>query len=784
MIVKASIHVTGIVQGVGFRPFVYQIAKSLGLVGYVLNLGDAGVRIVVEGKRKTIDKLLNLVKSNPPSISRIETLDVEWDDTTEGYDDFVITKSTASRSKDSIPILPPDIAICSDCKKDLFDPSSRWHLYPFTSCAACGPRFSTITDLPYDRPYTTMVDFPLCDACNIGYTSPLDRRYHAQTTACAVCGPNYRMIDASGNRLSTDSLVVKTANLLSRGAIIALHGIGGTHIVTQTSDAGPILLLRERKRREFRPFAIMIRDLEALRNIAEPTDFEIGLMTSWRRPIVLVRKQLNGQAMDMFPQETFDAVSPGLDTIGVMMPYAPLHHLLFKELDELALVMTSANPTGVPMYIDSDVITRELNGIVDYFLVHNRRIHQRVDDSVMKVIHDSAPVFIRRSRGYVPEPLKMPGPWDSLNVMAVGPELKATGAVLKSSNVYMTQHIGDTDCVESIDFLSSALTHLLGFLGVKSVDAIACDLHPEFLSTEFAESISQEKNIPLFRVQHHHAHLASILVDHEFDYNTSIVCITTDGYGYGPDGNGWGGEILVGDSSKYRRTGGLKQQIIPGGDLSARYAVRPAIALLIDSLESDILLALLQGLKLSRNLQLTEESLSLLIETRDTRTNTITTTSTGRVLDAIAAVLGVCTENSYDGECPMKLESVAHDSGLRIEPEFIDSGNGMIDLDSSWLLLSIIDLLKQGAKRSEIAYAAQWHIGEALAEIACLTANQEEIEHIGFSGGVALNRIITKAILGVISEQGHTPLLHRRVPPGDGGISAGQIMIAAKSFMD
>jgi hydrogenase maturation protein HypF len=779
LIIRADIHVTGIVQGVGFRPFVYRVAKSLGLNGYVLNLGDAGVKIVVEGERKVIDGLILQVKENPPSISRIEILDVEWGNESEEFDDFVIAKSNTSRGDKAVPILPPDIAMCDDCKNDLFDPSSRWFEYPFTSCAACGPRFSTITDLPYDRPYTTMVDFPLCSTCNTGYTSPLDRRYHAQTTACATCGPTYQLVDATGSILSTSNPVVSAADLLSKGSIVALHGIGGTHIVTQTTDVRPIRKLRERKRRQYRPFAVMVRDLGSLRNIANPTKPEMDLISSWRRPIVLVRKRLDNRATDIIPEESFEEISPGLDTVGVMMPYAPLHHLLFNELDESTLVMTSANPTGVPMYVDPGVITHELSGIVDYYLIHNRRIHQRVDDSVLKLVDGASPTFIRRSRGYVPEPLQMAEPWNGISVMAVGPELKATGAILRTGNVYMTQHIGDTDRIESIEFLSHALNHLIGLLGVKSIDAVACDLHPEFLSTEFAETFVGERDIPLFRVQHHHAHLAAILVDHKLESNTSIVCITSDGYGYGPDGNGWGGEVLVGNSIGFKRAGGLESHVIPGGDLSAKYAARPAIALLEDHLKPETLLTLLEGTRLSKSSALTEESLSFLLKARDTMTNIVRTSSTGRVLDAMAAVLGVCSENSYDGECPMKLEAVSRDTDLRIKADFIDNENGAGDLDTSQSLLGLVDLLKQGAKRSELAYAAQWHIGEALAEVACRAANQEGIEYVGFSGGVALNRIITKSILNKLAEHGLKPLLHQRIPPGDGGISSGQIMVAA-----
>jgi hydrogenase maturation protein HypF len=597
---RAEIYVTGIVQGVGFRPFVYRVATDLSLVGFVLNLGDAGVQIVVEGKRSEIDDFLRKLRSSPPSISRIDSIDIEWGSVTDTFDSFLIKKSSTKRSTESAPEMPPDIAICEDCIGELRGPDSRWYQYPFTSCAACGPRYSTITSLPYDRPNTTMVDFPLCNVCNTGYTSPINRRYHAQTTACEICGPRYQLYDADGNLLQGTNCIDQAARLLEKNSVLALHGIGGTHLVTKTSDHRPIMVLRERKNRFQRPFAIMAKNADSVFRFSAPTENEMRVMKTWRRPIVLVRKRTG-----TIPQESLEEISPGLDTLGVMLPYAPLHHLLFDELDEEALVMTSANPTGVPMYINPQVITFELSGIADYFLLHNRRIHQRSDDSVIKFVGNDSPVFIRRARGYVPEPLAMDCS-PTLKVVAVGPEEKATGAVLKSKKVYMTQHIGDSDRVENIDFLRTSIDHLQFLLGVDEVDAIACDLHPEFLSTELAEELSSKMNAPLFRVQHHHAHLAGILVDNNMGLDTSIVCITADGYGYSPDGEGWGGDILVGNASEFVRRGGLKPSPFPGGDLSARYAARSLVGILGNRLPIERFLPTISGRPIASNKNLDE----------------------------------------------------------------------------------------------------------------------------------------------------------------------------------
>jgi hydrogenase maturation protein HypF len=770
---RAEIHVTGVVQGVGFRPFVYRVATDLSLVGFVLNLGDAGVQIVVEGKRSEIDDFLRQLHSSPPSISRIDSIDIEWGSATNTFDSFLIRKSSTKRSIASAPEMPPDIAICEDCIGELRSSNSRWYQYPFTSCAACGPRYSTITSLPYDRPNTTMVDFPLCNVCNTGYTSPLDRRYHAQTTACESCGPKYQLYDAVGKLVKGANCIEQTTRLLEKDAVLALHGIGGTHLVTKTSDYKAIRVLRERKNRFQRPFAIMARNPEVLFQFSAPTENELQLMKTWRRPIVLVKKHVGS-----LPQESLEEISPGLDTLGVMLPYAPLHHLLFDNLNEDALVMTSANPTGVPMYIDPAVITSELGGIADYFLLHNRRIHQRADDSVIKFVGSENPVFIRRARGYVPEPMVMDHIHPSTKIVAVGPELKSTGAVLKSKKIYMTQHIGDTDRVENIDFLRDSIDHLMFMLGIDDVDGYACDLHPEFLSTELAEHLSSETDKPLFRVQHHHAHLASMLVDHRLSLDTSIVCITADGYGYAPNGEGWGGDILLGNGTEFLRKGGLAPTLYPGGDLSARYATRSLIGILGNVAEEEDVLTVLSGSQISPDMTLSGETLALLLRARKQDVNVLRSTSIGRFLDAVAIALGICSENSYDGECPMKLEAHSSDSDLTIEPTFVSNGD-MIELNPVDSLTEILNLKRKGIVTPRIAYAAQRHIGQALANMACDIADAENIEYVGFSGGVALNRIITGAIVDVINSRAKKPLIHNKVPPGDAGVSAGQVAVAA-----
>ncbi len=781
---RAVIHVTGIVQGVGFRPFVYRVAKSLSLNGYVLNLGDAGVEIVVEGTEEKISKMITTIKTNLPSISRIDSLDIDWSSAQNEFTDFFIRKSSVERNDGAIPVLPPDIAICNDCIDDLFNPDSRWYHYGFTSCAACGPRFSTITDLPYDRPNTTMDDFPLCDTCNTGYTDPLDRRYHAQTTACESCGPRYQLLNKDAQILSAEDPIAAVAKLIDDGKIAALQGIAGTHIATKTSDSKPIETLRLRKERFQRPFAIMVRDLETLRKLVKISQVEERILTSWRRPIVLASRRFpNSNVLPVIQESVLDLIAPGLDSIGVMLPYAPMHHLLFAYSKEPALVMTSANPTGIPMYIDPKTIINELGDIADYFLLHNRRIHQRADDSVVKLTMDDNPVFIRRARGYVPEPLMFEGPWKASKVLGVGPEEKVTGALTKSGRVYMTQYIGDTDQVENIEFLSQAIDHMKHLLDISQLDGVACDLHPEFLSTNLAEKIAAEYDIPLFRVSHHHAHLSALMVDGLIPFNTNIVCITADGYGYGTDGNAWGGEILVGGFSDSERMGGLMVQKYTGGDLSAIYSSRPFIGILGDELESEKILQILGSSEISPGKQITPELLQVLLQASEQEINIVRSSSAGRVLDAVAVALGVANQNSYDGECPMKLEASARETDLRLKPEFVQSEYGPT-LDTTYLLRQIVELREKGVSRPELAYAAQWFLGQGLAEIACDVATDEGLIHVGFSGGVAVNRIITYAIVDHVRNRNLVPVLHSLIPPGDGGVSVGQVATAAARLVE
>jgi hydrogenase maturation protein HypF len=778
---RAEIHITGVVQGVGFRPFVYGLAKEFSLLGYVLNLGNAGVLMVLEGRRRDIETLIHELRSRAPPISRIDAIDVEWGDATDQFKEFTIERSVDSKKETPGLDMPPDVAMCEDCVTDLLTPRSRWHLYPFTSCSICGPRFSTITSLPYDRPNTTMDDFPLCNTCNTEYHDPTNRRYYAQTIACPECGPSYRLLNASGKVAEVSEPIATAAKSVKSGKIGAFQGISGTHLVTMTSKPKAIRELRERKKRLFRPFAIMVRDLETLRNQFSVSSQEIASLSSWERPIVLVKKrdssgktERDSSTAPEIADDCLDLISPGLDTVGVMLPYSGLHHLLFHYLDEPALVMTSANPTGVPMYIDPDVIVTELKGIADLFLVHNRRIEQRADDSVIKFLV-SGPVFIRRARGYVPGPIAVNGLSTETKVIAVGPEERATGAVLRMGRVYQTQHIGDTNRTENVDFLWDALSHIMKVLALTSYDAVACDLHPEFLSTEFARKIAAEQGVPVFPVQHHHAHLAALLADSGLPVDTTIACITIDGFGYAPGGESWGGDVLVGDALETSRAGGLKRQTFLGGDLSAIYSARALLGILGDSVDSSDISYLLGKAQIAPGVLATSSNLSILSEMRLRRVNLLQSTSAGRFLDAVSAALGLCFENSYDGECPMKLEAVARETDLRIKEYNLERST---ELDTTEPIREVLRLKRERFPTMDIAYAAQWYLGESLAALACAVSKEKGLKFVGVSGGVAVNRIVMQAIAKQVEREGLKLLAHRNVPPGDGGVSVGQVVVS------
>ena len=765
---RAFVNISGLVQGIGFRPFVYRIAGGNGLRGYVKNLGDAGVEIDVEGEKGSIEAFLVDLYDERPPIAVYTRVDVDWLEEKAGYSEFNIDMSDLGKRAVKLSIIPPDITVCPDCLEEMFNTSDRHYLYPFTCCAICGPRFTTITDLPYDRERTTMEMFPLCPDCDGEYWDPLDRRFNAQTICCPTCGPQMALYTNDGEFVEGDPLV-NAARLLEEGSIFAIKGIGGIHLAVNTTNDDSILTLRERRRKPGKPFALMSESLEAVEEFAHVGEKERELLTSYARPIVALKKR------DPFPLSGY--ISPGLHTVGVMLPYSGIHQILFHYLNEPSLVMTSANYPGEPMFTGNDIAFEKLRGVVDYLLLHDRVINVRCDDSVARMV-DGAPLFLRRSRGYVPMPLDLPFISDR-TVISVGPELTSTAALLKMNRCYLTQHLGDLESPESVAFLEEAIRHIVKVLRGGRADAVACDLYPRFLSRGVAEKLVDENDARLVEVQHHHAHLASVMADNELEPCEEAVGIICDGYGYGSDGEAWGGEILVGGYEGFKRAGHVERQPMPGGDLASVRSGRMLHGILYDSMPEEDLRHILTENHLDGYSHGAKE-VDIVFSQLEKRIYTPMTTSVGRLLDAVSCLLGVSSIRTYEGEGAMKLEAFAArgSPGAVSLPVEIMENQGSRVLKTTQMVKSVLDLMGK-TPRTDLAYGFQAAISEGLAEMAVRTAQSEGIKNVAFSGGVANNHMITETIRRRVEANGLKFLRHRRVPAGDGGVSLGQAVVAS-----
>ncbi|MGA2790497.1 MAG: carbamoyltransferase HypF [Candidatus Bathyarchaeia archaeon] len=750
----AIIIVTGIVQGVGFRPFIYRIAKRQELRGFVRNRADAVVEISVEGEKSRIDAFLHSLREEKPPLARLDSVQVEYPETELGLADFTIEKSSQERTK-SGSVIPPDIAICDDCLKELRSPGDRRHRYFFITCTNCGPRYTTIVGVPYDRPNTTLNQFPMCPKCRVEYTNPGDRRFHAQTIACPICGPKVTLLNNSGNPMDVVEPIREAGRLLSEGKTLALKGNGGFHLAASTLQDDPIERLRRSKERRSKPFAIMARSLDSILAFAEVRSCERELLESYVRPIVLLRRK------EPFPLSSL--ISPGLDTVGVMLPYTGMHYLIFDSTSDPALIMTSANAPNEPIITDNRKAIQRLGTVVDYFLVHDREIAQRADDSVIRFIGDE-PTPIRRSRGYAPVPIVLSNP-SKMRALAFGAELNVTACMTLDNKAYLTQHIGDTETVETAKFLEAAVAHLGRLIGFEP-ETIACDLHPKFTTTKIAERMSKEHNVPLRRIQHHHAHAGSLMAEHSLDAIVGIVC---DGFGLGYKNEAWGGEIFVCHASQVRRAAHLEEQPMVGADLATRYPARMAAGILRD--EPTIQAWLKAN---ASHLPHGESEIPIVMRQLD-RKDFIWTSSCGRVLDSIAAILGISYERTYEGEPAMKLEAYSRGGAdrLNIKPEI----DGEV-IKTTNMVHNIYDQ-KTKIALPDLAFSAHAYLGRALANAAITIAEEEGIKVVGFSGGVALNEIISLTIRKLVSDAGFRYVSNVAVPPGDGGVSFGQAYLAS-----
>ncbi|MBA2840542.1 hydrogenase maturation protein HypF [Methanococcus maripaludis] len=755
------IDVKGIVQGVGFRPFVYRIAKKNDLKGYVKNMGNY-VEIVVSGELNNINAFLSDLKLEKPPISKIDNISIEDMDKNlnEIYSDFTIKLSDTSEIEEEGTI-PPDISICDECLKEIMNKKDRRSNYAFTACTNCGPRFTVIEKLPYDRENTSMTDFPLCEKCIEEYKNPEDRRFHAQATCCDICGPELFITDNSGKMISKD--IDDAVKFLENGKILAIKGIGGTHLVCSINSDETILELRKRLNRPTQAFAVMSRE-EYLDLFSKINENELNAIKSAKKPIVALKKNESYE-------KYFSKHASNLNTIGVMLPYSGLHHLLFENTDQIAYIMTSANLPGLPMSINNDQILEKLGNIADYFLLHNRKIVNRCDDSVLKEINGKMEL-LRRSRGFAPEPVEVNYKKiknNSKNILALGPELNSVACLVKNNKFYLTQYIGNTGKYETFNYLKDAVENLIKITNTNKINAIVCDLHPSFNSTLLAKELGEKYGIPVTQVQHHESHCYSLMGDSDTFENN--VTIAIDGLGYGNDGNIWGGEVFLFKEGKIERTGHLEEQIQPGADLASKYPLR-MLASILNKANLNIFEIINEYNYFS------QKELKLIGFQLEKNINVSKTTSTGRILDSISALVSLCFERTYDGEPSIRLEALANEyTGKISEIEKLVEKSIKIEnniLNTTSLVTKSLEMLNNDEKIEKIAYFIHIALADGLSKIAIETAKKQGIEYIGLTGGVSYNKIISERIVENIKKESLKPLIHERIPNGDGGISFGQ----------
>ena len=747
----------GVVQGVGFRPFVYTLATGLGLTGHVGNDLD-GVFVEVEGPAAAVGEFLTRLERDAPPLARIERVTTTAIAPRRSAS-FAIAASRRGQGEAGRrrTLVSADTATCADCLRELSDPADRRFGYPFINCTNCGPRFTIVRDVPYDRPLTTMAPFAMCEPCAAEYHDPADRRFHAQPTCCPACGPRLALRDPAGNILAGDPLA-QAAKLLGQGLVLAVKGLGGYHLAADAACQEAVARLRARKHREDKPFAVMAADLAAARRLAEVDAAAADLLTSPARPIVLLPRRPEAPVAA--------ATAPGNRQLGIMLPYTPLHHLLLAALAATgtqSMVLTSGNVSDEPIvYRDEEVLER-LAGIADAFLTHDRAIHIRTDDSVARAFR-GRPALLRRSRGYVPEPVTVASGFPR-PVLACGAELKNTFALARGRHVFVSHHIGDLENAETLRSFTEGIEHFRRLFDVDP-QVVAHDLHPEYLSTKYAVELAETSPVTLQPVQHHHAHIASCLADNGED--GPVIGVAFDGTGYGTDGTIWGGEFLAADLATFERGGHLAPVPMPGGAAAIRQPWRMAAAYLTRSPPPD-------DLDVARRNQ---ASWPAIVSMARRGVNSPPTSSAGRLFDAAAAILGVRDAINYEGQAAVELEQLADPAEAGAYPAGLEAGHPF-QARGADLLQGVIDDLTSGVPAPVIA--ARFHHGvAALIEAGCLAMRDRYgLGAVALSGGVFQNLLLLHATVSRLQARGFRVLLHSRVPCNDGGISLGQAAVAA-----
>ena len=739
-------------QGVGFRPFVYRLAVKHNLSGYVLNT-SSHVELEIEGPPEALDAFLHDLTTETPVLAYLREVVAE-DVLPLGEQSFSILASHYSGP--TAAVIPADVALCPDCAAEIKNPQDRRFLYPFTNCTNCGPRFTIIKNVPYDRAHTTMAAFTMCEACRMEYQNPLDRRFHAEPTACPVCGPKL-WLEYQGQRYDCDALA-KTGELFRAGKIVAVKGLGGFHLACDARQDAAVELLRQRKGRQDKPFAVMVRDLEVAAQIAELTEVEKNLLTSPSSPIVLVRRRAGA--------DLAAGLAPGNTYLGLMLPYTPLHLLLLQHSPPV-LVMTSGNRSEEPLAFANDEARRTLGELADAFLLHNRDIQVPCDDSVVRPVADHAPIILRRARGYVPGAIALPltCPQD---ILGVGAQDKNTFCLAWDQSALLSQHIGDLDTIETLDYYRLAVEHFKE-LSQRRPQVVAHDLHPAYLSTHYARELT---DVRLIGVQHHHAHLAACLAEN--GRTERCLGLAFDGTGYGPDGTIWGGEILVADLTGYRRVGHFAPVWLPGGETAVRHPGKMALSYLYAAYGEA---AKNKAAQLSLKFSSLEEQ--ILWRQLTTGWNSLSTTSAGRLFDAVAAALNICRQRTYEGQPALELEMAAAQPEDGFYPLELLPGKEPLVVDTISLFRQVVDDYLQGTAPERVAARFHESLVRACEQVCVSEREKSGLNLVALSGGVWQNGLLFTRCLERLTKAGFEVLSHQQAPPNDGGIALGQAAVAA-----
>jgi hydrogenase maturation protein HypF len=753
----SSIHVTGVVQGVGFRPFIYGLAQEYSLAGWVRNT-SAGVEIALDGSPLALESFTLGLRNRSPPLARIDQVRIEKTPP-GGFTTFEILPSYGA--PEGFQPISPDVGVCPDCLSELFDPHDRRFRYPFINCTNCGPRFTIITDIPYDRPSTTMTEFEMCSACRQEYEDPLDRRFHAQPVACPECGPQI-WLEPAGS--ATEEALKSARKLLKAGLIVAIKGLGGFHLACDATSQEAVRKLRSRKLRVDKPFALMMPDIETVERHCYLGEEERALLQDSARPIVLLRRH---------PLSTIDVeVAPNQDNLGVMLPYTPLHFLLLEPHFPEALVMTSGNLSEEPIVTGNTEARERLGEVADAFLMHDREIQIRCDDPVVRVNMRSSETEtiypVRRGRGYAPAPIQLP--WNLASILATGGELKNTVCLTKDHYAFLSQHIGNLENYETLVSFEETIAHFEHLFRLRP-EVVAHDLHPDYLATRYALKRADEEGLEPVGVQHHHAHIASCMAEHALPADRPVIGVAFDGTGYGTDGTIWGGEFLVADYETFRRAYWLRPVPLPGGDSAIRHPWRMALAWLDAA-----------GLPWEERLDCvqaaSEIELSVVRNQIDTRTNAPLTTSMGRLFDAVASLARVRQSVNYEAQAAIELEALVDPDEHCAYP--FELGDGPIDvrpaLEDMWLDL------ESGISPSIIS--ARFHNGVAqMVKTTCEAIRRwEGLENVALSGGVWQNMTLLHKSVSALETAGFTVYIHRQVPANDGGLALGQAVVAHHSL--